>query len=345
MANKYVHKFDSLSDIQNLPGSAGFGSYGGGVFLNADGTVRMIGGVPVGTVYYVNYATGLDTNDGRSPSTAFKTLAVGYAALTSGANDVLVIIGSGNTTNTVRVDAAFTWAKDACHLLGVCAPSFFSPRARIAPTGATTAFTPFFTISGNGCHFANIQWWHGFNTGGNSQINLVVTGSRNVFHRCHIAGMGDSTSAGHAGSRDLKLGGSGAGENVFEECVIGADTIARNAANAHIEFTGGAVRNIFLRCIFASQASNAGVLSVVGSAASCIDRFNYFIKCIWTNYGTTRTAVGTLAASPGGTLVFVDPALFNVTGFGSDATTRGAMLVMGPSGTAATTGISLAPTA
>lgn len=345
MSSKYVNKFSSLSDIQNLPGDAGFGAYNGGIFYNADGTVRSIGGVPIGKVFYVNYATGADTNDGRSPSSAFKTLATAYAAMTSGANDVCVIIGSGNTTNTVRVDAAFTWAKDACHLVGVCAPSFFSPRARIAPTGSTTAFTPFFTISGNGCHFANLQFWHGFDTGAAAQINLVVSGSRNVFYRVHVAGLGDTDSAADADSRDLKLGGSGAGENVFEDCVIGIDTIARGAANAHVEFTGGAVRNIFLRCVFASQASAGTPLSVIGSAASCIDRFNYFIDCIWTNFGTTRTAVATLPASAGGTLVFVNPALFNVTGFGSDATTRGQALVMGPSGTAATTGISLAPTA
>ncbi len=46
-----------------------------------------------GIIYYVNSTTGNDTNDGRTPGAAFKTLARGVAALNSAGGDELVIEG------------------------------------------------------------------------------------------------------------------------------------------------------------------------------------------------------------------------------------------------------------
>ncbi|MFB3903589.1 MAG: hypothetical protein ACE15E_09060 [Acidobacteriota bacterium] len=46
-----------------------------------------------GTVYYVNSDTGSDTNDGLTPTTAFKTLKRGVAALSPAGGDELVIEG------------------------------------------------------------------------------------------------------------------------------------------------------------------------------------------------------------------------------------------------------------
>lgn len=310
---------------------------------------QLFGGLfRAGNVYYCDYANGSDNNDGLTAATATQTLSAAYGLATSGNNDVIVLVGNGAANGSQRLSAAFTWAKNATHLLGVTAPVLYSQRARIAPTAAVTAFTPFFTISGNGCIFENIQWFHGFDTGTTAQINMVLTGSRNFFRNCHIAGMGDAASAQDAGSRSLKIGSSGSGENVFESCVIGIDTVTRTAANASIEFTAATTRNVFRNCLFPFMTSAATPLGYIGSASGCMDRHQVFENCSFINAikstSTTMDALGTLAASAGGLLLFKNSTLVGITEFGTDATTRALCYVDGGAPTAATSGIAVNPT-
>ena len=88
----------------------------------------------VGNVYYLNPATGSDTSGNGSSAAPYATLAVAYAACSSGHNDVVVLEGDGTTTATARVNTAFTWSKNATHLLGWCSPTLFSQRALGMPS-------------------------------------------------------------------------------------------------------------------------------------------------------------------------------------------------------------------
>lgn len=292
--------------------------------INANFTSLFGGLLQVGNVYFCQPTTTVAaaSQDG-SQTKPFSTLLAAYNACVSGHNDVVVLVGDGSTAATARVNSSFTWSKNATHLLGICSPVLLSQRARIAPTGTTTAFTPFFTISGNGCVFQNIQWFHGFDTGTTSQINLVVTGSRNWFKNCHVAGMGDAESAVHAGSRSLKLGGSGAGENLFEDCTIGIDTgTKRTGANASLELTGGAVRNVFRRCLFPFWCSATSPLGILGTGNACCDRFNLFEDTVFTNAiksgggSAMAVLVSFTTAAPGGLLLFKRCPTVGVTAFG-----------------------------
>lgn len=327
----------------------------GGVFdtstrdaVNANFSQLFGGLLQVGTLFYCNAVTGSDNNDGLTGSTALASLSAAYGKCTSGKNDVVVLVGDGGTTASQRLSAAFTWSKNATHLVGITAPSLYSQRARIAPTSGVTAFTPFMTISGSGCIFQNIQWFHGFNTGTTAQICMPITGSRNVFKNCHIAGMGDTQSAADAGSRTLKIGSAGSGENVFEDCVIGVDTVTRSAANATIEFTAATTRNVFRRCIFPFMTSAATPLGYIGTGSENMDRHQIFDHCQFINAvqstSTTMSGLGTLAASSGGLLLFTSSTLVGITEFGTDATTRGQCYVDGGAPTAGTTGIAVNPT-
>jgi len=303
----------------------GEGSFDANVRDAINRNFRAISGglLSVGTVFFLNASSpaAADSNSGLSSGAGFRTLAAAYAALTAGKNDVLVIVGDGATTGTVRSEAAFTWAKNSTHLFGVGSPGLYSQRARIAPTGSTTAFTPFFTISGSGCVFQNIQWFHGFDTGVVTALGVVVTGSRNVFQNCHIAGMGDAASAQSAGSRSLKIGSGGSGENLFLDCVIGIDTVTRTQANASVEFAGATARNVFRRCHFPFMTSAAGVLGILGTGNGCVDRHNSFEGCSFINaIKSTSTGMTALlsftTASPGGMIIFKDCAMVGVTKFG-----------------------------
>lgn len=301
---------------------------------------------PFGDVFYCDYANGSDSTGDGTADKPFQTLSAAYTEATSGANDVVVLVGDGGTAASQRQTAALTWSKSAVHLLGISAPTLYSQRARIAPTTTATAYTPLITISGNGNVFANIQFYHGFATGTTAQIAISLTGSRNVFRNCHIAGMADDASAQDAGSRCIKF--ATGGENLFDHCVIGVDTVTRTAANASLEFATGTARNVFKKCVFPFMTSAATPLGYIGSAAACMDRHQIFADCAFINAvastSTTMSGLGTLAASAGGLLLFKNPTLVGITEFGTDATTRALCYVDGAAPTAATSGIAVNPT-
>lgn len=277
-----------------------------------------------GNIIYLNPASANTLAQDGSAQRPYTTLAAAYSATRNGMNDVIVLVGNGATSATARVEAAFTWSNNATHLIGIASPVLLSQRARIAPTGSTTAFSPFFTVSGSGCLFQNIEWFHGFTTGMATEICMTVTGSRNYFKNCQFAGMADTdhASADGAGSRHLKIGSAGSGENVFEDCTIGEDTTARTTTNASVELAGGTPRNIFRRCYFPVFATNAGVLGILGTGNACVDRFNEFHDCVFVNSiksgaGTAMTALGSFTTgAPGGLVVLKGCAAIGVTKFG-----------------------------
>lgn len=299
-----------------------------------------------GNVYYLDPANGLDTNDGLTPTVTpgghgpVQTLSAGYTLLRSGKNDVLVLIGDGTTTATARLSAAFTWSKNAAHLIGVCSPAVMSQRARIAPTTTATAFKAFFTVSGNGCLFQNLQFFQGFATGTTAQICLTVSGTRNAFVNCHLAGMGDAASAADSGSRNIKLTG---GENYFNHCTVGIDTVARTNANASVEIASGAARNVFDSCIFPLMSTDGLQYALLGAAAAALDRFVLFRNCQFINaVGSTSVAIAELfhvAAAVGGVIVMDGNSMWvGVTAVG-DATTKALTYFGGGTATNGTKGV------
>jgi len=326
---------------------------GGGVFtakniadINANfGSV--VAGMSLGNVIYCDPSrTNTNTQDGSAAS-PYQSLPAAYGAGRSGKNDIIVLVGNGATGGTARVSATLTWAKDALHLVGVCSPVLYSQRARIAVTSGTTAYTPFFTISGNGCIFQNIAWFMGFGTGTTNQIGMLLTGSRNYFQNCQIAGLADAESAADAGSRTLKIGLAGSGENLFEDCVIGVDTVTRSAANATLELTAATTRNVFRRCHFPLMTSAATPLGILGTGNGCVDRHNTFEECLFINaIKSTSTVMTVLAsfttASPGGMLLFNRSVLVGVTDYG-DTNGLANSYIDGLTGAAATSGIAVNP--
>lgn len=299
----------------------------------ADGLYQY-GGVPVGpgsilslftgNWYFVDPVNGSDGNSGQSPARAMATLYAAHAAMTAGQNDVCVLIGNGGTTGTARLSTALAqtinpaatagtlnWTKNACHLVGVTAPTMWAARARIAPpsgtyTQATFGSGNFVTVSATGCYFANFSLFNGFSTGGTNQICWTDSSGRNVYDNIHFGGMGDAASAADTGSHSLVLSGS-TGENTFRNCVIGLDTVARSAGVSEFSVSGGSPRNVFERCIFTTNAGAAGCFwGAVG--ASGIDRYLTFKECAFLNpigSGATTMTIGfSVNASPGGILVF-----------------------------------------
>jgi hypothetical protein len=170
------------------------------------------------------------------------------------------------------------------------------------------------TVSGDGCLFANIHAFHGFDDA-SAQICLNVTGQRNVFHDCHFAGMGHATAGDDAGGSSVSLTGNG--ENTFLGGVIGLDTVARSTTNAEIDLKSAAVRNRFLGVDIITFADNAGHLFVKADTAGDLDRFTIFRDCRFINAvsstATTMTAAMDIDASAGGMIMIDDCALVGAT--------------------------------
>ena len=299
-----------------------------------------------GNIYYLDPVNGLDGNPGNVPSAAVQTLAAGYALLTSGNNDVLVLIGNGTSTASARI-TTFTWAKNACHLIGICAPSAISQRARIAnpTTSGLTITANFFTVSGSGCLFQNISWFVGAGagqTGIAASICLTVTGQRNAFVNCDIEGMGDATSAVSSTSRNILL--NGGGENIFSHCNIGLDTVIRTSANASVELQGGTARNSFENCTFLMWSSDGLQYFLYGTGASCMDRWVFFKGCNFMNAikpagGTACALAFVLPSTANGQVNFdATSGLFGVTAIG-DATTKALTYVSGGTATNGVKGV------
>lgn len=241
-----------------------------------------MGGVPVGFVtqgqaWHVKPSSGSDSNDGKSPATAFKTLAAAQSAARANKNDVVYFYAESNTAaNTTDYQSvALDWAKDGVHLIGVGADPMVGQRARISNLSTATAIVNgLFIVSADNCIIQNIavfQGQGGTNPTGAS-IAVSVTGERNHFINCQISGIGHS-ELDDATSRSLKVSG---GENTFSHCYIGLDTTVRGTAQAEIEIADGAARTLFEDCIIETYTSADGFLLIKYAAA---DRWIMLDNC------------------------------------------------------------------
>ena len=280
----------------------------------------MIGLPYIGNIYYVDPTNGADTHGGTDESDAFKTFTAAYAALTDNNHDVIVIVpgGTGSGTGTVET-AAIVWSKNLCHLVGNVAGTPMSSRARI--TTATTALSPFITISGSGNSFHNVQFQS------NAAANYIlerVSGNRNYFENVHFANI-NATALSNSGACALEL--YGAQENYFVNCTIGDDTTTMSSTSANLRLTLGTqttARNVFDGCIFPMFTSASTNYFIKQPDTSGIDRFNLFRDCQFINAisstSTTITDAIAMAASPGGMLVLHNCLGVGMTGWADNLT-------------------------
>lgn len=251
-----------------------------------------------GKKFFVRPSTGSDGNDGLSPDRALQTVSKALTLATADKHDVIYLIGEGNSANasSARVSSTLTWSKDCVHLIGVAAPVAVSQRARIAVTSGSAAMSPMVDVTGNNCIFQNIQFFHG-QADATALLNVRVTGQRNYFENCHFAGIGDATQSA-AGAASLAI--IGGAENVFRHCVMGLDTVTRDADATELLFDTAATRNLFEDCHFSSYIDNASFCSVTVADTTAIDRWQRFKNCLFqtdsVNQGTTQTNVFSLPA-------------------------------------------------
>ena len=308
------------------------------------------GGIPfTGTYFFVDPVNGADGNSGTDPTLPLATLYAAHRKMTAGKNDVCVLIGNGATSGTARLSLALAqadaiaggttvsagslvWSKNACHLIGVAAPSM-DTRARISNVTTETqtnfgAAAPLVSVTAQGCYFANFSVFEGFATGGANEIAWLDSGGRNSYNNVIIQGGGDTDAAALTTFRSLKITGS-VGENVFRNCKIGLDTLARgNVASVEMEIAGGSPRNAFYDCKIVTYAKNAGA-SWLAIGGSGIDREVLFSNCTFfnpvlpaTGANATQMTVGFVVDAAAGGVVLTQNCLY----YGAATLSTGALV-------------------
>ena len=292
--------------------------------------VYQLGGQPVGAGFIPS--TGLTASGGSkaifvhgSLGTAggqgsykdpVKTLTQAYALMTDGSGDTAYILNDGSTGATVR-DVALVWAKDNCHIVGLCAPAI-NNRARISTVSGSTdvdAYTPYLTMSASGCIVSNVSWFQGNSENGKASVGHLVSGSRNFFNRVSVI-TGAHANQGDEASYNVQVTG---GENIYQDSYIGQDTAARGGAvSANVRFGAGsleeATRNVFKNCIFPMWADDTDPFFILAPSTADVQRWNLFDGCSFINTGTGTLAGGvSWAADAGGYCFLKDSSFYGCT--------------------------------
>jgi hypothetical protein len=276
---------------QNISGQFGMPLYGASGFLPFGGNY-----------FWVDETNGSDGNTG-GPQDPYKTLTQALSKCTANNNDVVFLVG------TVHVSATVAWSKSRTHLIGLAPHLDSEARARISQTGSTV-FSPLVNVTASECIFRDIGSFHGFNDA-STQICWQDSGGRNEYTNCAFLGMGNATAGAQAGSANLSIVGPN-GENTFNHCVIGLDTITRSAANASVIFSAGTPRNVFRNCLLPMLTSSASSV-FVNSGAAGLDRYALFDNCQFINAvestSTTINAAITANAAAGGAILLTPTAI------------------------------------
>jgi hypothetical protein len=169
------------------------------------------------------------------------TLALAYAATTSGRNDIVFV-----TPETHTLTAGITWANSNTHLIGMHSGSRWANNCKITHTSALS-INAMLTVTGSDNIFQNLHIQHGV---GSQVANLTavrISGAGNLFENCWIEGPCDNSVADLATARLVQLGGGG---NTFRNCVFGSTSVFRSAAGSLVEFYTGTYRATFEDCLF-----------------------------------------------------------------------------------------------
>jgi hypothetical protein len=274
----------------------------------------LVGQPVVGNVYYVDANNGSDSDEGTSFGSAFKTLGKAEDVCTSFNYDVIIVAPSANSVTT---EASITWDKSFITVIGATAPVAQGQRSRIG--FGSSATSPCLTISGMGNRFINLKLVV------EEDINVMVylTGDRNYFNNVEFAGICNSTTGDDTSARVISM--SGAGENLFENCSIGVDTVARSVANYTLEMASSCERNTFRNCQFELWADSADACFGKISAAGAIDRFVLFDHCLFNSNGTNAGGTALTKAfdtgnAIGGSIFLWDSWLYGATDWADDFT-------------------------
>jgi len=294
-----------------------------------------------GKQYFVDYDNGSDNADGKTPTTAKKTLAAAYALMVTNQNDVCYLSAYSEHTLTAMLDVS----KNRVHFVGCDgANRYYGQRARVG-LGVTTAATDIATIknTGVGNTFQNIKFSNS-NTVDEALYCFADGGEYTLIENCEIY---KSTDLDVTGAAELLCNGD---SSLYRNCTIGSNANAISGAIirpcvlvTRETITGKVARDVmFEDVLFWRKCGNSANRFVYGANATDVERMMLFKNCIFFNTKlASATPAQNVAFGAAQTEGYV--LLWNCSSVGAAtamSTTTG-VFVDSPVPTAATSGISV----
>jgi hypothetical protein len=300
-----------MSNYTNFP--SGITSMGVPIFGN---------GIPAtkGNIFFVDYGSGNDANDGSTPATAFKTLDKANTAVTTNNYDVVCLIGSAEHVLTTMLDVS----KNRVTFIGLDGSPGrrYGQRCRVTLGDSTTAADiATLKVTGVGCVFNNIK----FSNTSVVAANLYCVADGGEYTQFISCEMYKSTDLTETGAADLLCNGD---SSEYINCKIG-DTV--NAIVGAIirpcvlltreVITGKVARDVsFRNCLFARKCGHADNNFIYGANATAVERMLLIENCVFwnTKLGTTPDeAIEFASNQTQGTVFIKDSYAINVTGIAS----------------------------
>jgi len=261
-----------------------------------------IGGTVFGNVYFVDYRNGLDTNNGETRDTAFKTLSAAVSAATTNNNDVIFVDGDSTVVETAMIEIT----KNRLHIVGCNGPAGHMGNGAKVSLTATAGATNIATMQNTGVRntFSNIKWMNSSTVA--EGIYCVAEGGE--FSRYFNCEFYKDTDLDVTGAAELLNNGDTA---MFYNCTFGstANIIADNKIRPNMLLTatlsGKKCRDGYAEnCLFLSKAGGTEHVAVYGANATDVERMLMFKDCTFLNNplsaATPAHAVGFGAAQTQG---------------------------------------------
>ena len=304
-----------MSDFGRLL-NAGIDVDGPGGLIQFDRQVMFNQGaftnIGTGKCFFLDYANGSDSNAGKTPTQAVKTLTRAQAIMTANQNDTLYIIDNGTA---VTEATQFTWSKDGCNIIGVGGlKGVINKGVTITFTNATAGGQ--FILSADKCMIVNIQFNH---TPSNATgvVSVKVTGDYDTFIDCQFLNANNAASAGAAGYLGLSL--DGCNYPSFIRCTVGGTITLRTVSAADLTIGAGTILGLsMVDCIFiadldATADANHAFIEVIADAD--LGDLVLLDRCTFINAGALAAVPDaiTVGATATGFILLRDPLLVYIT--------------------------------
>ncbi len=237
------------------------------------------GGIPLtfGKYYFVDARVGSDGKTGTSMDRAFKTVLVGYNAMGSGKNDVLVL--SADTAHAIT--AQLVVAKNNVHFVGLGISSrYFGQGTRFEMASGGSANSGIVKNTGKRNSFSGIKF---FNTDSSTSFAVVDAGEFSQWNYCEMVntqGLGTVTDAHLLCIADSPH---------YNHCTFGSSQSGHQftAARGCVLFdrtviSGKVCRDaIFEECLIVLQSTNTGASGFLLTGAVSIERVLWVKGCMF----------------------------------------------------------------
>lgn len=289
----------------------------------ADGLYQF-GGQPVGTglpptpgnIYFVDYTVGANAGPGTSPKRPWKTVEYAYSQVTSGNDDVIVLMGSATHVLSAMLDVS----KSRVHFIGMDGTGgrMYGQNAKISLT-ATSGATNVFTMKNTGVRnsFTNVKFINN-STVAEGLYCVGEGGEYALYQNCEIY---KSTDLNETTAAELVLNGDSA---QFINCTIGslADALVGDIIRPCVELTNGTVAAgkvardcTMIDCSFWRYLAGTAGVFVRAAASGDVERLLRLERptFVAANLGSTPAVCISSATLTDGWIAVNNPAGFNVT--------------------------------